>query len=198
MFDSFFLLHVGRSLWWEDGLVTRVQSLNGPSRAELVTILYCLIWDFPSLVVEVEVKLRSTVSLASPSWCQAPVIKQLRVCYFLAPSLTRGRVCNLLLLLSSTAQSRSGLSPAGVKTIFYCPNSWDSPSLEKQFFPFTSSVTTRRATTEGVPGSRIYIPKGQGRPVISPSTWFPFFHLLRLTGLRWMYSNPPPHGLQLL
>jgi hypothetical protein len=26
-----------------------VQSLNGPSRAELVTILYSLIWDFPNL-----------------------------------------------------------------------------------------------------------------------------------------------------
>jgi hypothetical protein len=27
------------------------------------------------------------------------VFRQLRVCYFVAPSLTRGRVCNLLLLL---------------------------------------------------------------------------------------------------
>jgi hypothetical protein len=49
---------------------------------------------------------------ASPSWCQAPIwdprpvflslgifFRQLQVCYFVAPSLTRGRVCNLLLLL---------------------------------------------------------------------------------------------------
>jgi hypothetical protein len=48
---------------------------------------------------------------AIPSWCQAPIwdtrpiffileifFKQLRVYYFLAPSLTRGRACNLLLL----------------------------------------------------------------------------------------------------
>jgi hypothetical protein len=47
--------------------------------------------------------------LASPFWCQAPIwdprpmflleilFEQLRVCYFVAPSLTRGRACNLLL-----------------------------------------------------------------------------------------------------
>jgi hypothetical protein len=29
----------------------------------------------------------------------------------------------------SPAQTRSGLSPAGLKTIFYFPNSWDSPTL---------------------------------------------------------------------
>jgi hypothetical protein len=26
------------------------------------------------------------------------------------------------------------------------------------------------------------------------TTWFPFCCLLRLAGLRWRYSNPPPHG----
>jgi hypothetical protein len=49
---------------------------------------------------------------ASLSWCQNTIMgrdqflflletffRQLRVCYFVAPSLTRGRVCNLLLLL---------------------------------------------------------------------------------------------------
>jgi hypothetical protein len=69
---------------------------------------------------------------ASLSWCQAPiwvrhqffflleiVFIQLRVCYFVAPSLTRGRVCNLLLLLvlasavplgSALSDEKSGLS----------------------------------------------------------------------------------------
>jgi hypothetical protein len=28
-----------------------------------------------------------------------------------------------------------------------------------------------------------------------PGTGFPFHRLLRLTGLRWKYCNPPPHGL---
>jgi hypothetical protein len=46
--------------------------------------------------------------------------RQLRVCYFVVPSLTRG------------------LSPTGLKTIFYCPNSWDSPNLEGQVPVFIS------------------------------------------------------------
>jgi hypothetical protein len=56
--------------------------------------------------------------------------RQLRVCYFVAPSLTRGRVCNLLLLLF--------LGSAVPLSIFYCPNSWDSPNLEGQVPVFIS------------------------------------------------------------
>jgi hypothetical protein len=36
--------------------------------------------------------------------------------------------------------------------------------------------------------------KGQGGPVIPPGNGFPFRRLLRLAGLRWRHSNPPPHG----
>jgi hypothetical protein len=32
-------------------------------------------------------------------------------------------------------------------------------------------------------------------PVIPPGIMFPFCRLLRLTGLWWRYSNPPPHRL---
>jgi hypothetical protein len=46
----------------------------------------------------------------------------------------------------------------------------------------------------GGSGPRIYIPQEQGGPVIAPGTGFPFRRLLRLTGLRWRYSNPPPRG----
>jgi hypothetical protein len=70
--------------------------------------------------------------LASLSWCQATIrardqffflldifFRQLQVCYFVAPCLRRGRVCNLLLLLvlatavplgSALSNERSGLS----------------------------------------------------------------------------------------
>jgi hypothetical protein len=41
--------------------------------------------------------------------------------------------------------------------------------------------------------SRIYIPQEQGGPVIPSGTGFPFYRLLRLAGLRWRYSNLPPH-----
>jgi hypothetical protein len=46
----------------------------------------------------------------------------------------------------------------------------------------------------GGPGTHIYIPQEQGGPDIPPGTGFPFRRLLRLEGLRWRYSNPPPHG----
>jgi hypothetical protein len=44
----------------------------------------------------------------------------------------------------------------------------------------------------GGPGSRIYIPQEQGGPVIPPGIGPLLRHLLRLAGLRWRYSNPPP------
>jgi hypothetical protein len=52
-----------------------------------------------------------------------------------------------------------------------------------------------RLPQPGGPGPRIYIPRAQGGPVMHPGTGFPFRHLLRLSGLRWRYSNPPPDGV---
>jgi hypothetical protein len=49
----------------------------------------------------------------------------------------------------------------------------------------------------GGPGPRIYIPQEQGGPVIPTGTGFPFRRLLRLARLRWRYSIPPPHGIEL-
>jgi hypothetical protein len=49
-----------------------------------------------------------------------------------------------------------------------------------------------RRPQPGWPGCRIYIPQEHGGPVISPSIGFPLRRLLRLTGLRWRYSNLPP------
>jgi hypothetical protein len=56
------------------------------------------------------------------------------------------------------------------------------------------SVSDSRLPQPGGPGTRIYIPQDQGGPVIPPGTGYPFSRLLRLAGLRWRYSNPPPHG----
>jgi hypothetical protein len=65
---------------------------------------------------QVKITLRPTVSrpvrlgVRRPSGTRDQLLeiffRQLRACYFVAPSLTRGRVCNLLLL---PAQSRLGL-----------------------------------------------------------------------------------------
>jgi hypothetical protein len=53
---------------------------------------------------------------------------QLRSCFLGAPSLTRGRVCLLYMLLAlTTAYSFSGPSPSGLVTIFYCL--WRETSL---------------------------------------------------------------------
>jgi hypothetical protein len=86
------------------------------------------------------------------SWCQTPIwdtrlifflleisFRQLRLCYFVAPSLTRGLVCNLLYncFWASTEQSLLGRSPAELTTIFYCLI-WDSPNLEGQVPVFIS------------------------------------------------------------
>jgi hypothetical protein len=49
-----------------------------------------------------------------------------------------------------------------------------------------------RLPKPGGPGSRTYIPQEQCGLVKSPGTGFPLRRLLRLAGLRWRYSNPPP------
>jgi hypothetical protein len=89
---------------------------------------------------------------ASLSWCQAPIwdprsillspwifFRQLRVCNFVAPSLTRRRACNLLYncFWALPEQSLLGRSPAEHTTIFYCLI-WDSPNLEGQIPVFIS------------------------------------------------------------
>jgi hypothetical protein len=57
-------------------------------------------------------------------------------------------------------------------------------------------LSQMRLPQTGGPGPRIYIPQEQGGPVIPRGTGFPFLRLLRLAGLRWRYSNPPPSGCQ--
>jgi hypothetical protein len=56
------------------------------------------------------------------------------------------------------------------------------------------TVSGSRLPQPGGPGPCIYIPPEEGGPVITPGTGFPFRHLLRLAGIRWRYSTPPPHG----
>jgi hypothetical protein len=93
--------------------------------------------------------------------------RQLRVCYFVVPSLTRGLVCNLLYncFWALPEQSLLGRSPAKLTAIFYCLIR-NSPNLEGQvrylypagtgwlsytpehWVPFLSPLTTRRAAVE--------------------------------------------------
>jgi hypothetical protein len=94
-------------------------------------------------------------------------LRQLLVCYFVAPSLTRGLVCNLLYNFFWTLPEQSLLSrsTAQLTTIFYCLI-WDSPTWRvrslylcspgtgwpsytpRHWVPFLSPLTTRRAAVE--------------------------------------------------
>jgi hypothetical protein len=83
-----------------------------------------------------------------------------------APSLTRGRVCNLHC-------SHSVVRVAQIHNLIL--------------------LSHLRLPQPGGPGPRIYIPQEQGGPVIPPGTGFSLRRLLRLAGLRWRYCNTPPH-----
>jgi hypothetical protein len=83
--------------------------------------------------------------------------RQLRVCYFVAPSLTRGRACNLLLLLVLASAVPRDSRPYFIVQILESPPTWRARS------PY------------------LY-PPGTGWPRYTPGTRFPF-RRLRLTAL---------------
>jgi hypothetical protein len=87
--------------------------------------------------------------------------RQLRVCYFVALSLTRGRVCNLLLLLVLASAVPQDSRPYFIVPILETPPTWRarSPYLYPpgtrypRYTPghwvrFPSPLTTLRATVE--------------------------------------------------
>jgi hypothetical protein len=89
--------------------------------------------------------------------------RQLRLWYFVAPSLTRGRVYNLLVQLFLGLARAVTLEPKSRRT-------------HGPYFTFSSETPpTWRARFP-------YIPQEQGDPVIPPGTGFPFCRLLRLAG----------------
>jgi hypothetical protein len=146
------------------------------------------VWDEITKEVKFQSMLRPTVSrpvclgvrrqseTREQFFCLLEIsFRQSRVCYFVAPSLTRGRVCNLLLLLVLAIAVPLGSESSGTQDHILLP----------QFL---------RLPQPGGPGPRIYIPQEQGGTVISPGTGFPFCRLLRLSGLRRRYSNPPSRG----
>jgi hypothetical protein len=100
-------------------------------------------------------------------WCRSA---------FNACSLTRKRVCNLLLncFWSLPEQSYLSRSPTELTAISYCLL-WDSPNLEGQVPVF---ITPRNRV------AKLY-PRALGSLSVASYD---------SQGLRWKYSNPPPHG----
>jgi hypothetical protein len=102
--------------------------------------------------------------------------RQLRVRYFVEPSLTRGCVCNLLLQLlldlarAITLESKSDISHNHIL------------------------LSHLRLLQSRGPGYRIYIPQEQGGPVIPQALGSLFVVSYDSQGLRWRHCNPPPHG----
>jgi hypothetical protein len=74
-------------------------------------------------------------------------------------------------------------------SVFCFPNTQWSESRRIRYHILLSHL---RLPQLGGPGPRIYIPQEQCGPVIPPAIGFPFRRPLRLSGLRWRYSNPPP------
>jgi hypothetical protein len=109
-----------------------------------------------------------------PIWCPWPdfiTVRQLRACWCGAPSVTRGRVCNLqlLMVLASEVIRRS-----------------QSHGTHDDVRIILSQI--RESPTWNVKSTYFFIPQENGRPVLPPGTGFPFHHL-PLRGLGWRYSN---------
>jgi hypothetical protein len=143
-------------------------------------------WNYE---VKVQVNLRPTVSrpdclgVRRPSRTRDEFIfllaisfRQWRLCYFVTTSLTRGRVCTLLCncFWAFPEQSLLGQSAAEVTAVFYCLT-WDSCNLEGQV-PVLISPRIKV--------SQLYPRALSSLSVASYDS----------QGLRWRYSNPPPHG----
>jgi hypothetical protein len=147
---TFFIFHVGRLLWGEDGsaicsAMTQVQfqvTLR-PTVCRTVRLLQ-LIYDRQSVGQSVLV---SGAHLGPVKFLFLLEIsfRQLCVCNFIAFSLTRGRVYKLMYscFWALPEQSLLGRSPAELTAIFNCLI-WDSINLEGQVPVFRSHISAVR------------------------------------------------------
>jgi hypothetical protein len=102
---------------------------------------------------------------------------QLNTCFpspYVTSSLTRGWVCRLQLLLALTN-----------KVILRSDSRGDHDHM----------LHSQIRSSSNLEGQVPYLhPPGTGWPSYTPRHWVLFRRLLRLAGLWWRYSTPPPHG----
>jgi hypothetical protein len=83
----------------------------------------------------------------------------------------------------------------GVRPDFFCRRTvvgllmWGALSDERTGLSFTIAAGSRQRSH-----SRVRIPLDLDHIILSQIRDFPFGSLLRLAGLQWRYSTPPPHG----
>jgi hypothetical protein len=170
------VVSVGRPLWREVGSVSYCQChqcLVHCQRFKIIYIVHVTCFKYMHCqyhsIYKVEVEVCPGVRRPSGTRDQFFFLleisfRQLRLCYFVAPSLTRGRVCNLLVQLLLGLVRAVTLGSKSRRTHGHI------------------LLSHLRLPQPGGPGSCIYIPQEQGGPVIPPGTGFPFCRLLRLAG----------------
>jgi hypothetical protein len=125
-------------------------------------------------------------------------LKHLLVCYFVAPSMTRGRVCNLLLLLVLASAVPLESESRGTQDHILLSQFLRLP--EPVRVRVTLQLTVSQSVCLGVEpnlGSPYLYPPGTSGLDIPPGTGFPSRRLILLARLRWRQSIPPPHGISI-
>jgi hypothetical protein len=116
--------------------------------------------------------------------CQAPT-------WGLRPDFYFCQTVACLLMWSALSDESTGLPLTIAAGPRQRSHSW--VTVPRDSWPYFT-VSDSRLLQPGGPGPRIFIPQKQGGLVIPQGTGFPFRLLLRLSGIRWRYSNPPPRG----
>jgi hypothetical protein len=106
-------------------------------------------------------------------------VRQLLVYWSGALSLTRERICRLQLLAALTSAVILGTESCRIRDYILLSQIRDFPNMEGQVPVFIS-------------------PRNTVAQLYTQALGSPFRRLLRLAGLRWRYSNPPPRGVELL